>query len=145
MGKVIVNVCGHCRPRKVKARRRFVFRWATGTQTYVEGLMARITNEQQVSVTVVPKTAAGRPAAIDGDVTFTSSDDTVATVESTGPTTGLVKAVAPGVAQIVAKFDADLDEGEVRELEFTGAIEVVAAEAETAEIVFGEPELTPLP
>jgi hypothetical protein len=135
--------CG-CR-RKLKPRKRFVFRWATGTQSFVEGLMARITNEQQVSATVAPKTAAGRPATIDGAVAWSSSDPAVATVESTGPLTGLVKAVAPGVAQIFAVFDADLDVGEVREITLTGAIEVVAAEAQTAEILFGEPELTPLP
>lgn len=143
--RIVINVgrCG-CR-RKIKPHKRFVFRWATGTQSYVEGLMARITNEQQVSATVAPKTAAGRPAAIDGAVAWASSDPTIATVESTGTLTGLVKAVAPGVAQIFAVFDADLDVGEVREITLTGAIEVVAAEAETGEITFGAPELTPLP
>jgi uncharacterized protein YjdB len=107
--------------------------------------MARITNEQQVAVSVAPKTAAGRPAAIDGIVSWASSDPLVATVTSTGPLSALVVAVGAGVAQISAVFDADLDEGEVREITRTGAIEVVNAEAEGAEIVFGAPELTPLP
>lgn len=145
---IVINIGGGCKCRcrkPIKPRKRFVFRWATGIQSYVEGLMARITNEQQVAVSVAPKTAAGRPAVIDGDVAFASSDPTVATVESTGQLTGLVRAVGPGVAQITAVFDADLDVGEVREITMSGAVEVVAAEAETAEIVFGEPELTPLP
>lgn len=106
--------------------------------------MARITNEQQVAVSVKPLTAAGRPARIDGEVEFSSSDPTVATVTKTGPNTGLVVAVGPGVTQIVAAFDADLS-GEVRPVEMSGAIEVVDAEAVTAEITFGTPELQPAP
>jgi hypothetical protein len=147
MSRTIVNVftgkC--CRRRKVKPHKRFVFRWATGIQSFIEGKMARLTNEQQVSVTVAPKTAAGRPASIDGNVAWSSSDEAVCTVASSGPLTGLVVAVAPGVAQITAVFDADLDVGETREITMSGAVEVVAAEAETGEIVFGTPELTPLP
>lgn len=105
--------------------------------------MARITNEQQVAVSVAPLTAAGRPARIDGEVEFSSTDTAVATVEKTGPNAALVKSVGPGVAQIIAAFDADLT-GEVRPVEFTGAIEVVEAEAVTAEITFAAPELKPL-
>lgn len=105
--------------------------------------MARLTNEQQVPITVVPLTAGGRVATIDGDVVFTSSDPAVATVESTGSLTALVKAVGVGATQIVAVFDADLDVGEIREVTFSGAVEVVAAEAETGVIEFGQPELQP--
>lgn len=101
--------------------------------------MARITTDQQVVVSVAPKTAKGKPAKIDGSVTFTSSDTGVATVTSIDALTATVVAVAEGVAQITASFDADLDEGEVRNVEMSGALEVVAAEATTAEITFGEP------
>jgi uncharacterized protein YjdB len=103
--------------------------------------MARITTEQQVSLTVVPKTEAGNVARIDGDVAFTSSDPLVATVEATGPDSALVKAVGEGATQITAVFDADLDVGELREVVLSGAVEVVPAEATQGEIVFGEPEL----
>ena len=103
--------------------------------------MARITNEQQVSVKVVAKTAAGNPARIDGDVLFSSSDPAVASVEATGPDTAVVKALAVGATQITATFDADLDEGEVREIVLSGAVEVVEAEAEVGELQFGDPEL----
>lgn len=106
--------------------------------------MARLTNEQQVSITVVPKTAGGRVATIDGDVMFTSSDETVATVTSTGPTTAMVVAVGPGASQILAVFDADLDNDELREVTLSGAVEVVPAEAEQGEIQFGVPELQPV-
>lgn len=118
----------------------FTFRWsAVSPQSYVEGLMARITTEEQVSITVAPKTAHGNPAKIDGEVDFQSSDETVAKIVKTGPLSAIVKSVSPGVAQIIAAFDADLGAG-VRTVEMTGAIEVVAAEATTAEITFGTPE-----
>lgn len=102
--------------------------------------MARITTEEQVTVTVAPKTAAGRDARIDGVVEWTSSDLTVATVESTGQLSAVVRSVGPGVAQIMAVFDADLGEG-VRPVEMSGALEVVEAEAVRGEIIFGTPEL----
>ncbi len=105
--------------------------------------MARITNEEQVKVSVAPKTASGRPAAIDGAVSFESSDVAVATVTPIDSLSALVVAVGPGVAQIRATFDADLDEGEVRTIEMTGALEVVLAEAVVGEITFGAPELQP--
>lgn len=104
--------------------------------------MARITTEEQVSVTVRPLTQHGKPASIDGSVEFTSSDPAVASVTSNGPLTALVVAVGTGVAQITATFDADLGAG-VRPVEMSGALEVVGAEATTAEIVFGTPEAQP--
>lgn len=104
--------------------------------------MARISNEQQITVTVAPKTAAGRDARIDGAVEWMSTDPAVATVRSTGSLSGLVESVGPGVTQIIATFDADLGDG-VRPIEMSGALEVVEAEAVTAEIMFGTPELKP--
>lgn len=101
--------------------------------------MARLTNEQKVRVTVSPKTGGGHAAKIDGAVKFTSSDESVATVEAIDDTSATVTAVAPGVAQITASFDADLGDG-VREITASGAVEVVEAEAATGEIVFGDPE-----
>ena len=112
--------------------------------TYFEGfnMSGRINTEQRVRVSVIPLTAAGNPAQIDGDVAFESSDPTVASVEPIDANSAWVTAAGLGAAQISAEFDADLGDG-VRTLTFTGAIEVVGAEAETAEIVFGTPELIP--
>lgn len=139
---VIAELATTFRPRWQERAKRFTFRWGFGKQTFVEGLMARITTEQQVAVTVRPLTEAGRPARIDGEVEFASSDETVATVTKTGATSALVVSAGPGVTQISAVFDADLGEG-VRPVEMTGALEVVEAEAVTAEITFGTPELKP--
>lgn len=139
---VIKELAATFRPRWQERGKSFTFRWKTGNQTFIEGNMARITTEEQVSVSVQPLTAHGKPAAIDGVVEFASSDPAVATVTSTGDLSALVVAVAAGVAQITATFDADLGAG-VRPVEMSGALEVVAAEAVTAEITFGTPEAQP--
>lgn len=104
--------------------------------------MARITTEQRVKVEVRPLTAAGRPARIDGEVEFSSSDERVATVQRIDALSAWVVSAGPGAAQIMAVFDADLGDG-VRPVEMSGALEVVEAEAVRGEIVFGTPELKP--
>lgn len=104
--------------------------------------MARLTTEQMFdNVSVAPKTAAGNDAPIDGDVTMTSSDPAVVAVEVLGPNLFRILSVAKGAAQIEATFDADMDGDEIRTLTASAAIEVVDAEAETAELVFGAPVL----
>lgn len=120
----------------------YTFQWRIGNQSYVEGLMARITNEEQVQVVVKPVTPGNHPAKIDGNVTFTSSDETVATVTSTGQFGATVASVGVGAAQITATFDADMGEG-VRTVTLSGAVEVVAAEANSGVLEFGTPELIP--
>jgi hypothetical protein len=122
---------------------RFALGFDFGTHV-IEGidLMSRINTEQRVLVSVNPLTVAGNPAAIDGDVVFLSSDESVARVDSVSATSAYVTAVGPGAAQIFVSFDADLGEG-VRTIELSGAIEVVPAEAARGEIVFGDPELIP--
>lgn len=96
----------------------------------------RLTNEQQVQVTVKPKTAAGNPADIDGVVSYTSSNLDAATISETG----MIVAGEPGITKITATFDADLGEG-VRTIELSGVVEVVAAEATTGVLEFAEPTL----
>lgn len=124
-------------PRRRSARLRV---WLSSA-SYIEGdnLVMRITNEQKVKVTVAPKTAGGHDAPIDGAVTFTVDDPSVATVQPIDDTSAYIVGVAPGAALVSASFDADLGEG-VRTITATGALEVAAAEAETAEIVFGAAE-----
>ena len=96
----------------------------------------RLTNEQKVQVTVKPQTAAGKPATIDGVVIYLSSNTDAATIDADG----LIVAKGVGIAQITATFDSDLGEG-VRHIELSGVVEVVAAEATTGVIEFGEPTL----
>lgn len=114
--------------------------WLTPTSFIdTEDLHMRISTEQKIKVTIAPKTAAGNDAPIDGAVAFSVDDDSVARIERIDDTSAYIVGVAPGAVLVRASFDADLGEG-VREIVATGALEVAAAEAETAEIVFGEPE-----
>lgn len=134
------RVLADLRPLWRRRGERFTCRWQIGRQSFVEGDMIRITTEQQIPVQLVPKTAAGLDARIDGEVEWTSSDLHVVEVVSTGQMSAIVRSVNPGKAQIIAVFDADLGEG-VRPIEKSADIEVVEAEAVSGEIVFGEPEL----
>ncbi len=106
--------------------------------------MSRLNTEQRVLVTAIALTLGGVEAPIDGSVSFTSSDESVARIDIVSANSAYVTAIGPGGAQIVASFDADLGEG-VRTIELSGAIEVVPAEAERGELRFGEPELIPAP
>ena len=100
-----------------------------------------LTDEQEVEVSVVPVTAAGNPATVDGDVAWVSSDENIATVVSTGPTTAVVRSTgALGTTQIVAQADADLGAG-VRSIMATLDIQVVAAEAMSVNISAGAPRV----
>jgi len=126
----------------ITPREDVVFRFALPPQSYIEGTKMRLTTEQQVSVTVVAKTAAGHDAKIDGDVVFASSNAAIATVTSTGPNAATVVATGPGGVQITAEFDADLGAG-TRSVLLSGVIEVVEAEADTGELTFGTPALQP--
>jgi hypothetical protein len=110
-----------------------------------ENVPMRITVEQVLPITVNPLTARGRVAIIDGAVEFRSADETIATIVQTGPTTAYVKPTGtPGLVQIHAKFDADITE-QFRTVETSATVEIVAAEATTGEIVFGEPTAEPEP
>ena len=102
----------------------------------------RITMEQTISGTIVPKTRLGFVAEIDGAIEFTSSDPAVCTVESLDAKSLKVTPVAPGVAQVFANFDGDLGEG-TRPVEMSDAIEVVAAEAVTGSFNWNPPEDRP--
>lgn len=141
-GDEIITTTYYHKKKRLKPSKFFVFRWSTGNQSYVEGFMARITNEEQVSVVVAPKTPGNHPAKIDGNVTFLSSDETVAKVASTGQFGAVVTGVSAGAAVITASFDADIGEG-VSTITLTGAIEVVDAQAVTGVLEFGTPELQP--
>lgn len=127
----------------------FTFRWYLDKQSFVEGLMARITTEQMVPVTVEPRTARGAVAPIDGDVELTVSDPSVVTVERVSATSFNVKGILtaavgaiPVAVQVVASFDADLGTGVVP-VELSGVLEVASPQATTGVLVFGTPVVQP--
>lgn len=134
---------------KTKKKHKSTFQWSFTKDSFVEGLMARISTEEQVKVTVKPKTARGHDAAIDGQVELTASDPSVVTVERVDDKSFMVKGVfdsvtstIPAMVQLVAAFDADLGEG-VEAVEFSGVLEVAAPKATTGTIEFGTPEVQP--
>jgi hypothetical protein len=88
-------------------------------------------NQVQVEISYVD--AQGNPATVDGEVSWSSSDPTIATVtvDNQNSQRAIVAAAAGGTigqAQITATADADLGEG-TRELITTMDVEVVAGEA----------------
>ena len=96
----------------------------------------------QVGVTVAYVDQAGNPAVVDGAVTWTSSDASVASVTSTADTQALIVAGSTlGGAQITASADADLGSG-VRSLLTLMDVTVVAGEAVSGTIT---PDGPPVP
>jgi hypothetical protein len=104
--------------------------------------MLILTDEQKVALAVEFKTAAGNPAKVDGVPVWSSSDESVVTVEaSEDGLSAVATAVGPlGTAQISCEADADLDEGETRVITGVLDIEVRAAEAVIAVVAAGAPE-----
>jgi hypothetical protein len=113
------------------------------TATLQEGRMAfNLPVGMQVGVTVAYVDQAGNPAVVDGAVTWTSSDASVASVTSTADTQALIVAGSTlGGAQITASADADLGSG-VRSLLTLMDVTVVAGEAVSGTIT---PDGPPVP
>ena len=98
--------------------------------------------QTQIGLQVAYVDQAGNPAVVDGDVTWTSSNDALATVTSTGPDAcNVVTGSALGSAQITASADADLGQG-VRAILTLFDVTVVAGEAVAGTI---SPVGTPTP
>lgn len=104
-----------------------------GFQIRIEGDYAMYTLpvDHFVKMQVSYSDAAGNPARIDGQVTWASSNEAIATVTPDTEDSSIV-AVRPagalGQVQVTATADADLGEG-VRSLITVADIEVVAGEA----------------
>lgn len=98
-----------------------------------------LTTTQFAEATLEPQDRRGRPAPVEaGSVSFTSSDESVFTVEE-DPTNELkvkITAVGEGVAQLDYTADADLGEGVVSISGFA-AIEVLPASAVGFGVSFG--------
>lgn len=103
----------------------------------------KITNEQQVRVTLNPKTDTGKPASLDGVPTWeiVSGNSTV-TADADGRSALLVSADDPGDTQILVKADADIGEG-VEEISDVIKLSVVGATAKNLGLVAGTPEAKP--
>jgi hypothetical protein len=103
-------------------------------------------DEMMVYVQVAYVDANGNPATVDGDTTWTSSNDDIAQVvpNPDDSTRAQVWGKSLGQAQITSSADADLGEG-TKAILATLDINVVAGEAVSATITpSGEPEPIPV-
>lgn len=110
-----------------------------------DGLMYTLPVTHEVGMQVSYVDAQGNPATIDGEVTWSSSNDDIATAE-VDPDDSTICTVVPGgtlgQVQISATVDADLGTG-TRELITTADVTVVAGEAVAGTISpIGEPSPT---
>ncbi len=101
----------------------------------------RLTNEQKVTVTLTPKTDAGKTAKLDGKPTWEVIDgnSTVAPSED-GLSAVITSADDPGDTQVLIKADADIGEG-IEEISDVLKVSVVGAAAKNLGITVGTPEL----
>jgi hypothetical protein len=103
-------------------------------------LTIAITNEEKVKVTLVPVTATGKPARLDGAPVWTlvSGEATVEPAED-GLSAYLISADTPGTSEVLVEADADLGEGVIT-LSEAITLEVSGAQAASLGIVAGKPE-----
>jgi hypothetical protein len=108
-----------------------------------DGMAYKLPNDKMIAVQVAYVDSKGNPAQVDGDVSWDTSDASIATVESNAgdSTQATVTPVGPiGQVQITATADADLGSG-VREIITTMDVDIVAGEAIAGTITpVGEPQ-----
>lgn len=106
-------------------------------------LELKITNEQQIKVTIKPKTDKEKPASVDGKPTWEIiSGNATITVAEDGFSADLVSADDPGDTEVLVKADADLGEG-VEEISDIIKLSVVGATAKNLGLVAGPPTVKP--
>jgi hypothetical protein len=105
--------------------------------------MIQLIDTQQVKVNIAPVDKKGAPAQVQ-DVTFTSSDGTVAAVtqDEADPNSATVVAGLPGTCQIQVTADADLGDG-VTTITSALDVTVVGGQAVGLAINAGAPEEQP--
>ena len=124
------------------------FDWTIGivqskVQKKKEIMEIQLTNEQQVTVTLTPKTSAGKPATLDGVPTWeVITGESTVTASADGLSALIVSSDNPGDTQILVKADADLGEGVV-EISEVLDVHVAGAQAANLGVSVGTPELKP--
>lgn len=92
-------------------------------------MLPSMTTTQEYDVSIAPVNAQGKPATVDGDPTWASSDESVAKViPIPGTLTATVRAQGVGHYSISVTADADLGPG-VRQLAASDEGDVTLAEA----------------
>ena len=126
-------------------KRRLHLRWNVGpvSEQHLTGpdgvnSMLQLTDSQKARVSVSAVDKKGQAAEVQG-VKFSSSDETIATVEDNGDGSASIVAGLPGTCQIQVTADADMGDGDT---EITGTLDltVVAGSAATINVTAGAPE-----
>lgn len=102
--------------------------------------MVQLTATQKVALSLSATDARGNPASVE-NVEWVSNDETILRVEEDpdDELKAVAFAVGPvGTAQLQVTADADLDEGETREITGTETFEIVAGEAAIIVVSAGE-------
>lgn len=133
-----------------KGRRATGFGFIVGLPTNKEKdptmpLELKITNEQQVKVTLAPKTDTGKPASLDGMPSWAViTGNSRLNVSEDGLSAMLVSADDPGDTEVLIKADADLGEG-IEEISDILKLSVIGATAKNLGMTAGTPEAKPTP
>lgn len=108
-----------------------------------EDMAYKLANDHTVALQVSYVDSKGNPAAVDGEVTWDTSNESIVAVQPVDQDSTMVKLMPGdqlGLAQISATADADLGDG-VREIITVMDVEIVAGEAVAGTIApVGEPE-----
>ena len=99
-----------------------------------------LTTEQKITVALAPTTAAGNAATLDGAPVWAVEGDATLSVAEDGLSAEIISG-GVGISTVTVTADADLDEGELREISDVIAVNVVAPEAAGLGLSAGEPEL----
>lgn len=99
-----------------------------------------LTNEEKILVTLNPTTAAGNPAVLDGVPVWTVVEGTATVEPASDGLSAYIVSGDVGASTVNIAADADLDEGEVREITDAIAVNVVAAEAAGLGLTMGTAE-----
>jgi hypothetical protein len=124
------------------------FDWSVGpvqnkNQPVLKPMDLKITNEQQIPVTLTPVTDTGKPAKLDGaPVWSVTSGDSTLIVAGDGLSATLVSSDTPGDTAYLVTADADLGSG-VETISDTINLTVTGANAKNLGITSGPPEAKP--
>lgn len=113
-----------------------VYTTIDGQEQRIQDMNLKVT--QKIPLIAKGKDKKGNPAPLDGQPSFTSSDESLAVIEVVDGVSYL-KPVGPlGVVSVAADADGDVGEG-VKALHFEGAVNLIAGDAEVLDLEFGEP------
>ena len=102
-------------------------------------MQTSLTNEQQVTLTVKPFSAKGKPAPVEGAPFWSSSNVNVATlVVAPDGLSAVVTAVGVGTSTVTVAADADLTAG-VNQISTSVDVVVTAAAAASLSLTVGTP------